>query len=168
MPSSRDATAFTEKKPFEVDIALARIREAIRPFPKAALFELADDGFRSVLQQVVACIVSVRTFDEVTLTLARRLFARAADAAALAALPVDETDALIGQASFHEAKARQIHAIATLALERYGGDLPCDENVLLSLPGVGHKCANLVLAIACREPRIAVVKLPHFRGQIPG
>ncbi len=144
------------KKPFEVGVALARIREAIRPFPKAALFELAEDGYRSVLQQVVACIISIRTYDEVTLVLARRLFERASDASALAALPVGEIDAFIGQCSFHEAKARQIQAIATLALHRYAGDLPCDEAVLLSLPGVGHKCANLVLGIACHEPHISV------------
>ncbi|MGH2388152.1 MAG: endonuclease III domain-containing protein, partial [Chloroflexota bacterium] len=34
--------------------------------------------------------------------------------------------------------------------------LPCDHDVLLSLPGVGPKCANLVLGIACGRPAIAV------------
>ena len=140
MTNARDVSAGIEKTPFDAGVALARIREAIRPFPKAALFELADDGFGTVFQQVVACIISTRTYDEVTLTQARRLLTHAADAAAIAALPPDELDALIHQASFHEAKARHIQAIARLAVDRYDGELPCDEAVLLSLPGVGHTC----------------------------
>ncbi|HEV2121547.1 MAG TPA: endonuclease III, partial [Chloroflexota bacterium] len=54
-----------------------RIGEAVRPFPKAALFELADDGFGSVFEQLVACIISIRTRDEVTLPVARKLFQHA-------------------------------------------------------------------------------------------
>jgi endonuclease-3 len=34
--------------------------------------------------------------------------------------------------------------------------LPCSQEVLLSLRGVGPKCANLVLGIACNEPFIGV------------
>jgi endonuclease-3 len=34
--------------------------------------------------------------------------------------------------------------------------LPCDEDTLLSLPGVGSKCASLVLGVACGEPRVGV------------
>jgi endonuclease-3 len=156
MPRVASTEPAVDKRPFDVAVALGRIREAVKPFPKAALFELAEDGFSSVFQQVVACIISVRTYDEVTLVLARRLFARASAAATIASLSVEEIDALIGQSSFHEAKARQIHQIAELALQQFDGALPCDEQVLLSLPGVGHKCANLVLGIACHEPHISV------------
>ena len=34
--------------------------------------------------------------------------------------------------------------------------MPCDEKVLLALPGIGPKCDNLVLGIGCGEPRIGV------------
>jgi len=37
----------TDKRPFAIDVAIARIREAIRPFPQAALFALAEEGFSS-------------------------------------------------------------------------------------------------------------------------
>src|SRR5262249_7925380 len=53
-------------------------------------------------------------------------------------------------------KARQIHQISLRVLDEFGGQLPCDPTVLLSLGGVGPKCANLVLGIACGEPRIGV------------
>ena len=67
----------------------------------------------------------------------------------MARLDPDEIDRLIGACTFHEPKARQIHAIAQEAVEQYGGELPCDRDVLLGFRGVGPKCAALALGIAC-------------------
>jgi endonuclease III len=144
------------KRPFDIDEMLRRIEEAVRPYPKAALFELAEAGHRSVFEQLVACVLSIRTLDEVSLVAARRLFARAAGPAELARLSEAEVDRLIGAVTFHEPKARQILAIANAAVERYGGALPCDFDVLVGFHGVGPKCANLALGIACDQARIGV------------
>ena len=133
-----------------------RIREAVRPFPKAALFELADEGFDTPFEQLVACIISTRTRDEVTLPTARRLFNRARTPGAVTQLTPAEIDDLIRAATFHELKARQIHAIARRTVDEYGGSLPCDADVLQSFAGVGPKCANLVLGIACGHKAIGV------------
>lgn len=65
-------------------------------------------------------------------------------------------DALIADCTFHEPKAKQIHAIAERAATEFGGTVPCDPEVLLSFHGVGPKCANLVLGIACGRPAIGV------------
>jgi endonuclease III len=135
---------------------MRRVRAAVVDHPKAALFELAEAGHASALEQLVACILSIRTRDEVMLPTAQALFARAPSAAALAAMEVSEIDAAIRAVSFHERKAAQIHAIALRALEEWSGRLPCDDATLLSLGGVGPKCANLVLGIACGESRIGV------------
>jgi endonuclease III len=51
----------TEKAPLEIDRLMNLIRAAVQPFPKAALFELADDGFNSPFEQLMACILSIRT-----------------------------------------------------------------------------------------------------------
>jgi endonuclease-3 len=144
------------KRPFDVDLVLARIAEAVQPYPKAALFELAEAGFRSVFEVLVGCIISIRTRDEATLPIARRLFAKARTPAAVAALVPAEIEALIRGCAFFESKARQIQAIARCAVESYGGALPCDVDVLTSFAGVGPKCAHLTLGIACGQPRIAV------------
>jgi endonuclease III len=144
------------KEPFDVAAALRRVREAVKPFPKAALFELAELGFTSAFEQVVACIISVRTRDEVMLPTARRLFAAAPTPAAVVALSADKIDDLIRASSFHEVKARNIRAIAERTVREFGGVLPADEAVLLGLPGVGPKCTNLVLGIAGGQPRVGV------------
>ena len=144
------------KRPFDIDTALQRIAKAVAPFPKAALFELAEDGFTSPFEQLVACIISIRTYDEVTLPTARRLFERVRTPEQMRRLSPQEIDAIIRPATFHEQKAETIHAIAERVVNDYGGQLPCESEVLLSFKGVGPKCANLVLGIACGQPYIGV------------
>jgi endonuclease-3 len=144
------------KRPFDIAFALELIEEAIKPFPKAMLFELAANGYDSPFEQLVACMISIRTRDEVSLVVARRVFARARTPEQIAALRVDDIDALIHQSSFHAAKAEQILAIAREAIHSYDGQIPCDQEALMSFKGVGLKCANLVLGIACGEPHVAV------------
>ncbi len=46
---------------FDIDIEMDRIREAVRPFPRAAMFALAGDGFGSPFQQLVARVISIRS-----------------------------------------------------------------------------------------------------------
>ena len=145
-----------DKKPFDIGLAIRRIKAAVRPWPKAALFELAEEGFNSTFEQLVACIISIRTYDEVTLPVARRLFERARTPDEVSKLSYKELDALINLATFHERKASQILVIARRAVDEYDGNIPCDSEVLRSFSGVGPKCANLVLGIACGEPFISV------------
>jgi endonuclease-3 len=144
------------KRPFNIDLAIRRIRNAVEPFAKAAMFELAEDGFNSPFQQLVACIISIRTYDEVMLPTARRFFERARTPEQVSRMTVDEIDELIRPSTFHERKARQIHQIARRVVEEFGGSLKCDAETLLSFEGVGPKCANLVLGIACGQPFIGV------------
>lgn len=144
------------KRPFHIDEVMARIAEAVAEFPKAAMFELADEGFGSPFEMLVACVISIRTYDETTLVCARKLFALARDPEAMSRLPESEIDRAIGLSTFHEPKARQIREMARRIVEEHGGDLPCESEVLTSFQGVGPKCANLVLGIACRQSRIGV------------
>jgi endonuclease III len=144
------------KRPFDIDQVIRRIRAAVRPFAKAAMFELADDGFSSPFEQLVACIISIRTRDEVTIPTARRLFARARTPREVGRLTAREIDQLISACTFHERKAPQILRIARQVVDEYKGVLPCEAEALLSFEGVGPKCANLVLGIACGQPRVGV------------
>jgi endonuclease-3 len=145
-----------EKQPFAIDVAVNRLREAIRPFPKAALFALAEEGFHSPFELLVACIISIRTRDEVMLPCAHRLFALARTPSAMSVLTPEAIDTAIRACTFHDAKATQIHDIACQLVTAHAGTLPCDAALLRSFRGVGPKCAHLVLGIACDEPYIGV------------
>jgi endonuclease-3 len=147
---------FMKKQPFDIDLVLQRIEPAIRPWPQAAMFELAESGFDSPFEQLVACMISIRTYDEVTVPLARKLFERARTPKEMSELTPDVIDELINNSTFHERKAGQIHEIAQRILDEFDGNLPCDSETLQSFPGVGPKCAHLALGIACDQPYISV------------
>jgi endonuclease-3 len=145
-----------KKKPFDINRGLKLISKAVAPYPKAAMFELAEAGFNSAFEQLVACMISIRTYDEVSLPTARKLFARARTPAEMVKLTPGEIDELIHACTFHERKAVQIHAVAHRVLDEFDGELPCDPETILSFVGVGPKCANLTLGIACGQPFISV------------
>src|ERR1044071_6099018 len=145
-----------EKKPFDVGLAMRQIRKAVKAWPKAALFELAENGFSSTFEQLVACIISIRTYDEVTLPVSRKVFERARTPAEISEMTYEELDKLINPSTFHERKASQILAIARRVINEFNGELPCEAETLMSFSGVGPKCAHLVLGIACGEPFISV------------
>ena len=144
------------KRAYDLGEMLGRIRAAVRRYPKAALFELAEEGYDTPFELLVACVISTRTRDEQTLEVSRRLFDRARTPAAMAALPERDIETLLHGSTFRERKARQIRDIARRVEAEHEGTLPCDEGVLRSFAGVGPKCANLVLGIACGEPRVSV------------
>ena len=155
-PTDAADAAAADKRPFEIHAAIRRLRTAVAPLPKAAMFQLAEEGHHSVFELLVACLISIRTRDETTLPVSRSLFAKARTPAEMSALPADEIDDLIAASTFHEGKARQIHAIALRTVTDFGGVLPSDAAVLMTFHGVGPKCANLVVGIAGGPAAIGV------------
>jgi endonuclease-3 len=149
-------TAHGPKRPFDVHEAVHRLRDAVRDFADAAMFDLRERGWTSVYHQLVACVLSIRTRDEVMLPTALALFEAAPGPDDLARLPERSIDRLIGAVSFHERKAAQLRLIARRTVEEFGGTLPCDFDALTSFAGVGPKCASLALGVACGAERIGV------------
>ena len=145
-----------QKQPFDIDKAMDAIREEVKKFRKAALFELYEEGFTSPFEQLLACIISIRTRDEDTVPISKRLFARARSPREISELSTGEITALLAGSTFREGKAPQIREIARRVATEHGGELPCDLETLLGFRGVGIKCANLVLGIACGQKRIGV------------
>jgi endonuclease-3 len=146
----------SRKKAFDLDDMFARIEQAIGPYKKAAMFELAEAGYKTPFEQLVACIISIRTFDEVSAPTARQLLDVAKTPAEIVKLGVERIDELIRATTFHGPKARTIYDIAARVVKEFKGQLPCDLETLLSLKGVGPKCAHLTLGVACGLPFISV------------
>jgi endonuclease-3 len=85
-----------------------------------------------------------------------RLFEAAPTAEAISKLSVAKIAALIRPSSFYATKADNIRDLARRVVQEYGGKLPCDFDVMTSFRGVGPKCANLTLGIACGASEISV------------
>src|SRR5688500_8393171 len=137
------------KRDFDIDNMIASVRAAPKAFPRAAMFEVAERGYDSVFHVLVGCIISIRTLDEVSLPTSLKLFEAAPTPQKIAKLSVKQIDELIHACSFHEPKAKQIREIARRTVEEFGGTLPCDFDALMSFHGIGPKCANLALGVAC-------------------
>jgi endonuclease-3 len=144
------------KKPFDIDTVVRRLRKEVAGFADAAMFDLRSRGFATVFQQLIACIISIRTRDEVSLPASVKLLEKAPDARSIALMSEKRIDELIAASTFHETKAKQIRAIAIAAVDEFGGELPADAEVLMSFKGVGPKCANLALGVAAGHERISV------------
>jgi endonuclease-3 len=115
-----------------------------------------EEKSRSPFRLLAACVISLRTKDEVTAEASARLFAIAPDAERLAELDVGSIAKAIFPAGFYNTKARQLNEIGKSLRDHFGGEVPADEEALLALPGVGRKTANLVLGLGFGIPAICV------------
>jgi endonuclease-3 len=146
----------SKKKPFQISRMFSLIRKAIEPYPKAMLFDIYEQGYSTPFEQLVACILSIRTMDETSLKVAKKIFSKVRTPSQFAELSVDRLADWIRMCTFPYQKAQSIINISHIVMDEYGGKLPCDFETLTSLPGVGPKCANLVLGITCGIPSIGV------------
>ncbi|CAO3440418.1 endonuclease III domain-containing protein [Azospirillum endophyticum] len=141
---------------FDIDEVFRRLRIAVAPYPKAAMFELRDRGYGTPFQQLVASLISARTRDETSLEVSERLFAVASTPAAMAALPEERLVALLHGATFPEPKARDIRALSRRIVEEEDGEVPDTPDGLMRFHGVGPKIAALTLAVGFGIPALAV------------
>ncbi|KAA9357291.1 endonuclease III domain-containing protein [Larkinella humicola] len=144
------------KPNFDLSLVLSRIEDAIRPYPKAAMFDLFERGYNSVFEQLIACIISIRTLDETTISVSLRLFAVARTPDQLLKLNPAELATLLNGTQYPEQKAYTMLGIARRALDEFNGQIPADFETLISLKGVGPKCANLTLGVATGQAAISV------------
>lgn len=146
----------TEKKLLDIEEIIPKLRQQVSLVPKAAMFALAEEGYTSAFEQLISCIISIRTYDEISLPVSRNLFAAAKTPAEMSSLSVDEIETLIAQSTYAKRKAGQIKAIAEQIVTEHNGVLPCNEEIMLNFKDVGIKCAHLTLGIACGQPSISV------------
>ncbi len=111
---------------------------------------------RSPFRLLVACVISLRTKDEVTAEASRRLFDIAPTPEALAELEEERIARAIYPAGFYNTKANQLKEIARIIRDDFNGAVPASEADLLAMKGVGRKTANLVLGLGFGIPAICV------------
>ncbi|MDR1626547.1 MAG: endonuclease III [Spirochaetia bacterium] len=112
--------------------------------------------YRSPFELLVAVILSAQTSDRAVNALGPELFRRFPDAAALAAAPQEEVEALIHSLGFYRVKARHLRQAARKLLDEYGGEVPAAMEELVGLPGVGRKTAGVILCQIYGKPAIIV------------
>ena len=114
--------------------------------------ERSNDPFHVL----ISTLLSLRTKDEVTTEASRRLFARAGTPEEIVALSAKEIEPLIYPVGFYKRKAENLRAVSRILIDQYNSRVPDDLDLLLELPGVGRKTANLVLTLGFHKLGICV------------
>jgi endonuclease-3 len=107
-------------------------------------------------QLLTATILSAQCTDRQVNRVTGHLFAQFPDPASLAAADLRDIKQIIYSTGFYNNKAKNIKACARAVLERHAGQVPEDLDLLVKLPGVGRKTANVVRSAAFGQPAIVV------------
>lgn len=135
-----------------IDQVLRTVKHTILQWEEPVVGHYREDPFTTL----ISCLLSLRTKDTVTRSASQRLFQLARTPTQLLALPPARIERAIFPVGFYRTKARTIREVCRTLLERHGGKVPSDLEVLLAIKGVGRKTANLVVTLAFRKAGICV------------
>lgn len=105
---------------------------------------------------LISTLLSLRTKDETTDSAMERLTARVRTPQDLLEIPTADLEKIIFPVGFYRNKARTLHHVSQVIIEKYGGKVPDSIDELLTIKGVGRKTANLVITEAYGKPGICV------------
>lgn len=127
--------------------------------------------FGSVFQLLVAVVLSAQCTDKRVNQVTPELFAHYPDARAMAEADEAEIYEYVKSVSYPNAKARHLVELSRMLVDEYGGEVPNDFDVLLRLPGVGRKTANVMQAVAFGQSAMPVdthvYRVSHRLGLVP-
>ena len=137
-----------------------------RPEPKGELEHL------NAFTLLVAVVLSAQATD-VGVNKATRALFKAADTPEKM---LDLGEATVGEyirtIGLWRNKAKNVIALSQALIRDFGGEVPGDRDLLVKLPGVGRKTANVVLNIAFGQPTMAVdthiFRIGNRLGLAPG
>ncbi len=128
---------------------LTRLRDD-NPHPTTEL------NFSTPFELLVAVTLSAQSTDVGVNKATDKLFPIANTAQAISALGEDGLKEYIKTIGLFNSKAKNVHRLSEILVEKYDGEVPESREALEALPGVGRKTANVVLNTAFGWPTIAV------------
>jgi len=110
------------------------------------VMRLAAEGWNEEWKILISTILSAQTKDETTIPVAESLFEKYGSVRKLSNAKLNDAMKTIRRANYYKTKARNVIACCKILDKRYAGKVPHDIDLLLGLPGVGRKTANVFLA----------------------
>ncbi len=133
----------------QVDAVIDRLEQT---YPEAGCALHYEDHF----QLLCAVMLSAQTTDISVNRITPELFRRYPDAASMALADTDSLESIIRSIGLYRNKSRNLIRMSEELTRKHEGVVPGNYTELTSLPGVGRKTANVVLAEGFGEQRIAV------------
>ena len=129
----------------DVPTVMKILEAEVKKLPLPIVSEYAVKEGRNPFKALISTVLSLRTKDSTTSKATDRLFALADNSKDMQNLSTKEIEKAIYPVGFYITKAKRIPEICRILIEKFNGIVPDEIDVLLTLPGVGRKTANLVL-----------------------
>jgi len=104
----------------------------------------------------VSCMLSAQSRDENTAKASNALFALAQTPQGILELDDESIAAAIKPCGLYNVKTRNLKKMCRALLDDHDGIVPTSREGLMSLPGIGRKCADIVMSFTFGEDVIAV------------
>lgn len=134
----------------------ARVKKIIEAFDRHYPGASCSLTFSGPFQLLAATILSAQCTDQRVNQVTPGLFKRWPGPEEMAEAPLEELEALIKPCGFYRHKARSLKLAAGIIARDYQGQTPANLELLIKLPGVGRKTANVVLGNAFGLPGLTV------------
>lgn len=135
-------------------VILKRLKKA---YPNAQ----CELNFSNPLELAIGAILSAQCTDKRVNMVTPALFKKYRTAKDWARTPQSVLEGEIRSTGFFRNKAKNIRALCAMLDEKFGGKVPDDLDILIQLPGIGRKTANLLISTAYGQPGIIVDT--HFK-----
>lgn len=103
---------------------------------------------------LIATRLSAQCTDARVNIVTKDLFARFPTLEAFASADVKDIEDIVRPCGLFRTKAKSIHELANVLIDKFGGELPDSIEELTSLPGIGRKTANLIMGDVFHKPAI--------------
>jgi endonuclease III len=132
--------------------AKAIYRQLTKSYPNVR----CELDYNSAFQLLVATVLSAQCTDKRVNQTTPALFKKYSNPKKMAKADLKDIQRLVKSTGFFRAKAKNIKGLSNKIMEEFDGDVPCNLEDLITLPGVGRKTANVVLGHAFGIPGITV------------
>ena len=108
--------------------------------------------FKTPFQMLVAVMLSAQCTDERVNQTTPYIFAKYNTPADFANANIEELEKLVYPCGFYKTKTKNLIACGKIIVEKFNGEVPQSMEELTSLPGIGRKCANVIMLNAFSNP----------------
>ncbi len=133
-----------------------RYKNVLQWFEANAQSATTELHYTNPFQLLIAVMLSAQCTDKRVNAITPPLFEAYPTPEALAAASPDEVYEFIKSCSYPNNKAKNLVKMAQKLVNDFGGEVPADIDSLLTIPGVGRKTANVMLAVAFDVPAMPV------------
>lgn len=113
-------------------------------------------NYKKDYEFLIAVMLSAQTTDKSVNQATEVLFSKYKTLEELCNADVSDVAFIIRHLGMYQVKAQNVVKIANILAKQHNGKVPNDQEALLSMPGVGNKTKNCVLAELYNEPLLAI------------